>query len=98
MRGGEIFVPKIPTRCSIIDLARADGAGVARSKVVGIRPGEKLHEIMVTEDDSRQTLEMDDRYVIEPAFQFWQREPYIEHGATPVPTGFATVQTAMSIG
>jgi UDP-N-acetylglucosamine 4,6-dehydratase/5-epimerase len=57
-------------------------------KTVGVRPGEKLHEVMVTEDDSRQTLELDDRYVIEPAFAWWSRGPYLASGAVPVVEGF----------
>ena len=69
MRGGEIFVPKIPSM-KIIDLAKAMAPGW-RIEIVGIRPGEKLHEMMITADDARSTLELDDRYVIEPAFPFW---------------------------
>jgi UDP-N-acetylglucosamine 4,6-dehydratase len=87
MRGGEIFVPKIPST-RIIDIARALAPEIP-TKIVGIRPGEKLHEVMVTEDDSRQTLELDDRYIIEPVFQFWTREPYLERGAAPVSDGFS---------
>ena len=86
MRGGEIFVPKIPSM-RIIDLARCMGPGMPM-KIVGIRPGEKLHEVMITEDDSRQTLELDDRYVIEPTFAWWQRDPYVSTGAAPVAQGF----------
>jgi UDP-N-acetylglucosamine 4,6-dehydratase len=86
MRGGEIFVPKIPSM-RMVDLAHCMAPGLPL-KVIGIRPGEKLHEVMVTEDDSRQTLELDDRYVIEPSFSFWTREPYLESGARPVREGF----------
>ncbi len=86
MRGGEIFVPKIPSM-RMTDLAHCMAPDLPIC-VVGIRPGEKLHEVMVTEDDSRQTLELADRYVIEPSFTWWQREPYIASGATPVPEGF----------
>ncbi len=86
MRGGEIFVPKIPSM-RISDLARCLGPGLP-IKIVGVRPGEKLHEVMVTDDDSRLTLELEDRYVIEPAFAWWQRAPYMESGARPVPEGF----------
>src|SRR5579862_435322 len=74
MRGGEIFVPKIPSM-RIVDLAQCFAPDLP-CRVVGIRPGEKLHEVMVTEDDSRLTLELGDRYVIEPAFSWWQRGPY----------------------
>jgi UDP-N-acetylglucosamine 4,6-dehydratase len=62
MRGGEIFVPKIPSM-NIVDLARAI-APECRLDVIGIRPGEKLHETMVPEDDARNTFEYDDCYVI----------------------------------
>ena len=86
MRGGEIFVPKIPST-RIVDLAKALAPHLP-IRPIGIRPGEKLHEVMVTDDDSRQTLELDDRYVIEPAFSFWTRAPYIDRGAKPVPCGF----------
>ena len=68
MLGGEIFVPKIPS-ARITDLAEALGPGVP-TRVVGIRPGEKLHEIMCPKDDAHLTLEFADHYVIRPAIQF----------------------------
>ncbi|MEI9984875.1 MAG: UDP-N-acetylglucosamine 4,6-dehydratase (inverting) [Aliidongia sp.] len=86
MRGGEIFVPKIPSM-RMTDLAECMAPGLP-TRNVGIRPGEKLHEVMVTEDDSRQTLDLDDRFIIEPAFNFWTREPYMDLGAKSVPDGF----------
>jgi len=86
MQGGEIFVPKIPSM-RMTDLAHCLAPEMP-TKVVGIRPGEKLHEVMITEDDSRLTLELDDRYVIEPAFRWWQRESYLARGAKPVRDGF----------
>jgi len=86
MYGGEIFVPKIPSM-RITDLAKALAPNLP-VKIVGIRPGEKLHEVMITDDDSRQTLELDDRYVIEPSFAWWQRDRYDATGATPVTEGF----------
>ncbi|HLZ65213.1 MAG TPA: UDP-N-acetylglucosamine 4,6-dehydratase (inverting) [Aliidongia sp.] len=86
MRGGEIFVPKIPSM-RMTDLA-ACMAPELPMREVGIRPGEKLHEVMVTDDDSRMTLELPDRYVIEPAFSFWKRETYLESGAASVREGF----------
>jgi UDP-N-acetylglucosamine 4,6-dehydratase len=64
MHGGEVFVPKIPSM-RIIDLARAIGPE-CKLDIVGIRPGEKLHEVMVTEDDARHTVELEDRFVILP--------------------------------
>ena len=69
MKGGEIFVPKIPSM-KIKDLATAI-APKAKQKIVGIRPGEKLHEIMITEDESRHALEFKDFFVIEPEHPFW---------------------------
>ena len=86
MQGGEIFVPKIPSM-RIADLARAMAPDLPQ-KIVGIRPGEKLHEVMITEDDSRQTYELEDRYVIEPAFTFWKHAPYERLNARPVTDGF----------
>jgi UDP-N-acetylglucosamine 4,6-dehydratase len=69
MYGGEIFVPKIPST-NIMDLAKAIGPE-CKTKTVGIRPGEKLHEVMISADDARNTIELDDCYVIEPAFKLW---------------------------
>ena len=68
MQGGEVFVPKIPSM-RITDLAEAIASGMP-IKVIGIRPGEKLHEIMVPADDSHLTLEFEDHYVIKPAISF----------------------------
>lgn len=70
MHGGEIFIPKIPSM-NILELARAL-APELKHKIIGIRPGEKLHEVMVTKDDARMTIEMPTRYVIQPAFSFWR--------------------------
>jgi UDP-N-acetylglucosamine 4,6-dehydratase len=68
MQGGEIFVPKIPS-VRVIDLARAMAPGLPH-KMVGIRPGEKLHEVMCPADDAHLTLEFADHYVIKPTIQF----------------------------
>jgi UDP-N-acetylglucosamine 4,6-dehydratase len=68
MHGGEIFVPKIPS-VRVVDLARAIAPDLPH-RLVGIRPGEKLHEIMCPADDSHLTLEFSDHYVIKPAIQF----------------------------
>lgn len=86
MRGGEIFVPKIPSM-KVTDLAECLAPGVPQ-QIIGIRPGEKLHEVMITEDDSRSTVELDDRYVIEPIFASWGRSSFSDSGAKPVPEGF----------
>lgn len=74
MRGGEIFVPKIPSM-KMTDLAHTMAPNL-KHRVVGIRPGEKLHETMITEGDARTTIEMADRYVIEPAFAWWDRSTF----------------------
>ena len=66
MGAGEVFVPKIPSM-KVVDLARAL-APELKQEIVGIRPGEKLHEMLITEDDSRTTLELEDRFVIVPSF------------------------------
>jgi UDP-N-acetylglucosamine 4,6-dehydratase len=86
-QGGEIFVPKIPSM-STSELARCMAPHLPQ-KVIGIRPGEKLHEIMVPADDARQTLEMNDRYVIIPAYLPASRDSYLQRGAKPVAEGFA---------
>ncbi len=77
MIGGEIFVPKIPSM-NIVDLAKAMLPD-CELKIIGIRPGEKLHEVMITRDDARMTVEFDDYYVVEPSFQFWHRELYAKN-------------------
>ncbi len=69
MEGGEVFVPKIPST-TVLDIARAV-APECKTKVIGIRPGEKLHECMIPGDEARQTLEFDHHYIIEPAFRSW---------------------------
>jgi UDP-N-acetylglucosamine 4,6-dehydratase len=86
MQGGEVFVPKIPSM-KVSDLALAMAPKLAQ-ETVGIRPGEKLHEIMITTDDARLTLELVDRFVIQPAFNIWNPDFYLNAGAKPVPDGF----------
>jgi UDP-N-acetylglucosamine 4,6-dehydratase len=71
MHGGEIFVPKIPS-VRIVDLARAMAPNLPH-KHVGIRPGEKLHEIMCPMDDSHLTLEFDDHFVLQPTIRFYNK-------------------------
>lgn len=84
MEGGEVFVPKIPTM-GVIDIAEAI-APEAEVVFTGIRPGEKLHEVLLTEDESRHALELEDRYLIYPEFPTWRTEPYT--GGNPLPEGF----------
>ncbi len=78
MRGGEIFVPQIPS-IRITDLAEAIAPGVPIVET-GVRPGEKLHEVMVPADEGRLTVEVDDHYVIQPAFPWWTERYRSEEG------------------
>lgn len=86
MRGGEIYVPKIPTM-GMSELAMTMAPGLPH-KIVGIRPGEKLHEVMVPAEDARSTLELDDRYVILPSYAPQAAEPYRALGAETPAEGF----------
>ena len=86
MRGGEIFIPKIPSM-KVVDLATALAPDLPQ-EVVGVRPGEKLHEVMITEDDAVSTVELSDRYVIEPAISLFDRERQATDGSKPVAEGF----------
>lgn len=85
MHGGEIFVPKIPSM-NIMDLAKAIAPN-CKYDFVGIRPGEKLHEAMIMEDDARHTREFDTYYVIQPEFAWWSHE-YANEGKS-LSEGFA---------
>ena len=78
MHGGELFVPKIPS-CRIVDLARVI-APQARIEYIGIRPGEKLHEVLVPVDDARQAIEFDDHFVVQPDFSWWTQEDLLKQG------------------
>jgi UDP-N-acetylglucosamine 4,6-dehydratase len=69
MKGGEVFVPRIPSM-KIVDLARAICPG-CKLKKIGIRPGEKINEVLVTEDEARHTIEFDDFFIIEPELDWW---------------------------
>ncbi len=85
MVGGEVFVPKIPSM-NIMDLARAVGPE-CKTEIVGIRPGEKLHEVMVPKDDARNTVEFKDHYVIKPDFRYFSRR-FNDGEGKPVPEDF----------
>jgi UDP-N-acetylglucosamine 4,6-dehydratase len=85
MVGGEIFVPKIPSM-KVTDLAEAIAPGLAH-EIIGIRPGEKLHEVMITEDDARNTIEFPDHYVIQPSFSGWKQSA-AQSVARPVAENF----------
>jgi UDP-N-acetylglucosamine 4,6-dehydratase len=87
MLGGELFVPKIPT-VRVTDLARIIGPNCVQD-VIGIRPGEKLHEAMIGEDDARLTLEFETHYVIQPTHAYWSHKDYIDgRHCTPCRDGF----------
>jgi UDP-N-acetylglucosamine 4,6-dehydratase/5-epimerase len=84
--GGELFVPKIPSM-KLTDLADAIAPG-CKHEIIGIRPGEKIHEVLVTEDDARHTLEFDDYFIVEPEFHWWSPKTHISHGGKQVKEGF----------
>ena len=86
MRGGEIYVPKIPST-TIPELAHLISPA-HKQHVIGIRPGEKLHETMIPADDAHCTVELEDRYVILQSFANAARDAYLHRGAKPVPEGF----------
>jgi UDP-N-acetylglucosamine 4,6-dehydratase len=87
MHGGEIFVPKIPSM-NVMDLAAAIAPG-CKHEFIGIRPGEKLHEIMVPSDEALNTLEYDDHFVIQPVHPFWDRDHFMRtRGGRPCAADF----------
>ncbi|MEE8059468.1 MAG: UDP-N-acetylglucosamine 4,6-dehydratase (inverting) [Pseudomonadales bacterium] len=88
MLGGEIFIPKIPSM-TVVDVAKTIGPE-CELNIIGIRPGEKLHEVMITSDDSINTVELDNKYVIQPAADWWDQESYLSQvGGKRVPEGFS---------
>jgi len=89
MQGGEIFVPKIPS-VKVTDLARIVGPN-CKQELIGIRPGEKLHEVMVSQDDARLTLETNDMFIIQPTHDYWTHKDYKKSlkGSRPCPDGFS---------
>ncbi|MEA3375894.1 MAG: UDP-N-acetylglucosamine 4,6-dehydratase (inverting) [Chloroflexota bacterium] len=76
MHGGEVFVPKIPSM-RIMDLAQAVAPG-CRVEFIGIRAGEKLHEVLISRDESRYALELKDRFVIQPVHPWWNQDNWSE--------------------
>lgn len=84
MHGGEIFVPKIPSM-RLVDMALTV-APECDVEYIGIRPGEKLHEVLVSEDEARHTLEVEDMFVIQPNHPWWRTENWVN--ATRLPEGF----------
>src|SRR3990172_3062211 len=85
MLGGEVFVPKIPST-RIVDLAKAIAPG-AELEVIGIRPGEKLHEVLIHEDEAPSTVELEDMFVVQPTAAMWFAREWEDQGR-PLPDGF----------
>jgi len=85
MQGGEVFVPKIPST-KIVDLARVI-APESEIETIGIRPGEKLHEVLIHEDEARSAVELDDMYVVQPSAELWFGHDWKEKGRS-LPEGF----------
>ena len=84
MHGGELFVPKIPS-VKITELVKTIASG-CKTKIVGVRPGEKLHEVMISEDDARNALEFNDYYIVKPSFPWW--DDTLHYRGKSVPCGF----------
>lgn len=85
MVGGELFVPKLPSM-NIMDLAKAI-APECKMKIIGIRPGEKIHEVMIPRDDARRTVECKDYYIVKPDFMFFG-DRFKDNHAQLVPEDF----------
>lgn len=92
MQGGEIFVPKLPSM-NMLELAEALAPG-CEIQVIGIRAGEKLHEVLLSEDEARHSLELDDMYVVQPADSCWPKGNW-KH-ARPLPDGFRYISDSNS--
>jgi|SRR5215218_1178155 len=86
MSGGEVFVPKLPS-ARVVDIAAALDPD-AEQRIIGIRPGEKLHEVMITADEARHTRELDDRYVVVPEYASWEMRDWASDGGG-LPDGFS---------
>jgi UDP-N-acetylglucosamine 4,6-dehydratase len=84
MVGGEIFIPKIKS-ARVVDVATAIAPGAHQAEI-GMRPGEKLHEVLITEHEATHTKEFDDHFIIEPEFDFWETQ---DIGGNPLPKGFS---------
>ena len=78
MVGGELFIPKIPS-VRILDLKEAI-APECKVKITGIRPGEKLHEILLPVEESRNAIELEDMYIVEPNFEWWEKGRHHKEG------------------
>jgi len=86
MHGGEVFVPKIPSM-RLVDLAKAI-APEAEIDIIGIRPGEKLHEVLISEDEARHSIELEDMYIVEPSGTLWFGHNWGGKGKS-LPEGFS---------
>jgi UDP-N-acetylglucosamine 4,6-dehydratase len=84
MEGGEVFVPKIPST-TITDLAKAIAPN-NEIEIIGIRPGEKLHEVLISEDEARNAVERDSMFIVKPPETLWKRDMHYE--GQPLPDGF----------
>jgi UDP-N-acetylglucosamine 4,6-dehydratase len=84
MHGGEVFVPKIPS-VRMTDMAAAIAPG-CKVQEIGIRPGEKLHEALISDDEARSTRELADMFVVEPMHPWWNKGRWSE--GKPLPEGF----------
>jgi UDP-N-acetylglucosamine 4,6-dehydratase/5-epimerase len=83
MTGGEVFIPKLPSM-NILDLAKAIGPN-CKHEIIGIRPGEKIHEAMIMKDEARDVIEQEKRYIIQPNSNF---RKVVKHAGTPVAENF----------
>ena len=86
MNGGEIFIPKIPSS-KVVDLAKALDK-TKKFKIIGMRPGEKLHEELISKHESPFTLELDDRFIIEPALSWWGNQEKKKYKGIKTPKNF----------
>ncbi len=84
MQGGEVFVPRIPSM-SVMDLAEALAPGVEQ-EIIGIRPGEKVHEILLTSDEARHAVRFETYYAVYPAFPYWRTAAF--PSGEELPPGF----------
>ncbi len=85
MVGGELFIPKIPSM-NIMDLVKVIAPKCA-TKIIGIRPGEKLHEVLLPQNEARKTLELETHYIVQPDFEFWGKR-FIKNSGKPVAHDF----------
>lgn len=86
-KGGETYISRIPS-FKVTDLAKAIGGDAIQMQEIGIREGEKLHEVMIAVDDSTRTYEYQDYFIIYPQFDWWNREEYYEQGGKLIKPGF----------